>query len=81
MSAIYIVPAWSDQAGQCRIVRHEGNPKDIRASYRLHPKEWREVGLMNSRGKLVCFEGTNEQRRDLLESQPLMAGIAFTYED
>ena len=81
MTTINIAPAFSDQAGQCRIYRHDGNPDDARASYRFQPDEWREVGVMNSRGKLVCFEGTNEQHQDLVNTQPLIARLCFSYQD
>ena len=34
---------------------------------------------MNSRGELVCFDGPSEWRQTIVDSQPLMAGIAFTF--
>lgn len=82
---IYIAPALTDQAGQCRIyrARFDGsvNADGIKTHYRNHPDRYTEVGLMNSRGGLVCFEGTEEQFADLLNSQPLAAGLVFRYEN
>lgn len=76
---IYIVPATTNQAGQCRICAtaacRPGLPAHVH--YRAHPREWREVGLMNSQGRLVCFEGTPEQRAELIACQPLTAGLVF----
>jgi hypothetical protein len=49
-----IVPALTDQAGQCRIVSrsHEAPVKDALAHYRWMPDEWREAGIMNSQGTI-----------------------------
>lgn len=80
MITLYIAPALSDQAGQCRIYATEAVfNASVASHYRLHPALWKEVGLMNSRGKLVCFEGTIQQRQDLIDDQPLMAGLTYTY--
>ena len=46
----YIVPALTNQAGQCRIVARAGVPASAREDYRAHPDTWQEVGLMNSPG-------------------------------
>lgn len=79
-TTIYIHPAWSDQAGQCRIyATNELGGVDARDDYRARPNLWREVGLMNSAGELVCFEGTEDQREALVEGQPLAAGSVFTF--
>lgn len=85
-TVIYIAPAAGDvHHPQARIYRAEldgsFNGCGIRSHYRQHPERWTEVGLMNYQGKLVCFDGTAEQRQDLLDSQPLMAGLTFTYEE
>ena len=82
MRIIYIAPAFSDQAGQCRIYATDAFFNASAAShYKLHPRLWKEVGLMNSRGRLVCFEGTSQQRQDLTDDQPLMAGLTYTYNE
>lgn len=82
MITLYIAPAFSDQAGQCRIYATNALFNASAAShYRLHPQLWKEVGLMNSRGRLVCFEGAAEQRQDLTNDQPLMAGLTYTYDE
>lgn len=80
MSTLYIAPAMTDQAGQCRIYACAGyHPMKVREHFAKYPGQWKEVGLMNSRGQLVCFEGTEQQRQDLTDDQPLMAGLAYTY--
>ncbi|MGV2866377.1 hypothetical protein [Achromobacter sp. AGC39] len=82
MIALYIVPAWSDQAGQCRIVRRDGPlVGTARESYRRDPTAWREVGLMNSRGELVCFDGPSEQLQELRDCAPLAAGLELRFPD
>lgn len=80
MDHFYIVPAWSDQAGQCRIVTRSFDGKlDARKSYMESPSLWKEAGLMNSRGELVCINSTPEQREDMKACEPLMAGTQFSY--
>ena len=81
-TTIYIKPALTPQAGQCRIYALDGPlVRSARDHYRTFPDLWREVGIMSSRGKLVCFQGTPRQRQDLTDDQPLMAGLTYTYED
>ena len=60
MQTLYIVPALTDIAGQCRIVARDYFEGSARDNYRKEPEQWREVGLMNSRGKLVCFAHINK---------------------
>lgn len=80
MTTLYIAPALTSQAGQCRIYATEALFNSSASShYVRHPELWHEVGIMSSRGRLVCFSGTGEQRRDLTDDQPLMAGITYTY--
>lgn len=74
----FIVPAWSDQGGQCRIVSTPG-PKinDPLAHYRKFPDLWSEAGLMNSRGELVYLSGPMSHAEELRSCEPLMAGTTF----
>lgn len=74
----YIVPAWSDQAGQCRIVRALGLHSDARASYAANPKQWLDVGLMSSRGTVVCVSDA-VLRKELEDCVPLSAGLVISY--
>ena len=79
-TTIYIHPAYTDQAGQCRVyATNELGDLNAADDYRARPNRWREVGLMNSRGELVCFDGPREMRQTLVDSQPLMAGLTFTF--
>lgn len=73
----YIVPAWSDQAGQCRIVLADGRHMDPARSYKANPGLWKEVGLMNSQGRLVCCENIGNLREELKDCEPLMAGLSL----
>lgn len=72
----YIVPALTDVAGQCRIVARLKD--DLRGSarenYRKEPAAWKEVGIMDSRGKLVCLD-TKAATDELRSCEPLMAGL------
>lgn len=83
-TVLYIAPASGDLLRpQARIYRAEfhgcidGN--DLHSNYIDQPDRWSEVGLMNHHGNLVCFDGTPEQRQELIDSQPLMAGLVFTF--
>jgi hypothetical protein len=77
-----IVPAWSDQAGQCRIVArsHEIKHPDPLGHYRQFPAQWREVGLMNSQGKLVCLDAPASVVQEFRDCEPLMASLVV-YDD
>lgn len=80
MSTFYIVPAVTDLAGQCRIVRHDRRIDNPSRHYHEHPDEWGEAGLMDSLGKLVCLSASAETVQVFRESEPLMAGLAV-YEE
>ena len=75
-----IVPAMTDQAGQCHIVAAEGSHPKALESYRREPSLWRDAGLMNSRGKLVWVENIGDIRQQMLDCEPLMAGCIFEVE-
>jgi hypothetical protein len=83
-----IVPAWSDQAGQCRIVArdHEefhtsGDRMRVGLdNYRAQPHLWSEVGVMNSRGELVCLDAPVGVYGQFKACEPLMAGTTYTFE-
>lgn len=76
---ILIVPAWSDQAGQCRIVQADGIIEDALRSYRANPERWKEVGFMSSRGNLVCLDASAEITREIKECEPLYGGLLFHF--
>lgn len=81
-TSVYIVPALTDQAGQCRIVSRDGKVTSARDDYRRNPSAWHEIGLMNSRGNLVCISADNLAIVDELKScEPLMAGLQFEVDD
>ena len=77
MATIFIAPSFSNQAGQCRIYITEVEITDARKHYERQPELWLECGIMNSSGRLVCFAGTGDQRQELIDCQPLMAGTSF----
>lgn len=78
---LYIVPAFSDVAGQCRIVACDSDHKvkSARDSYRKNPEAWKEVGLMSSRGTLRCITAEPEIVSELKDCEPLMAGMVFEF--
>jgi len=51
----------------------------VRDMYRLSPQKWVECGLINYSGRLVCFEGSDEQLQVLLAASPLAAGLVFIF--
>lgn len=77
----YIVPAWSDQAGQCRIVSREGDVENAPDSYRQRPEQWKEAGRMNSQGRLVCLDGTALAVAEFRDCEPLAAGLVITVDN
>ena len=87
MITIYFIkPALSDQAGQCRIYRkhfgdRDGAPSSVTRDYDAEPESWREVGLMDSRGRLACLDAERDILDDIKSCEPLMAGLHFTYGD
>jgi hypothetical protein len=74
-----IVPAFSDMASQCRIVARDGEIADALRDYRANPRAWREVGLMDSRGTLVCCEDHGTLRAELRDYGTLAAGYVIDY--
>lgn len=77
-----IVPAWSDQAGQCRIVSrtHEIKHPSPLQHYREFPSQWGEVGIMNSQGKLVCLDAPDAVIQEFKDCEPLAAGLTLTFD-
>lgn len=75
-----IVPAWSNLASQARIVSAPGRVERALVEYRENPAAWRDVGIMNSRGELVCCENHGTLRAELLACAPLAAGYVIEYE-
>ena len=76
-----IVPALTDQAGQCRIV-HRITPTHVAVGlndYRDNPGLWKEVGIMASDGHVVCLDAWPEVWQDMRYSEPLMASTVFSY--
>lgn len=79
-----IVPAVTDQGGQCRIVARDHAKQQpfapsALAQYRDNPDDWKEVGLMNSRGRLVCLQAHRLVHEELADCAPLAAGMTFTF--
>lgn len=77
---MYIAPALTEVGSQCRIYQHPDNVKDPRAHYRSRLREWREIGLMDSRGRLVCCE-PGPAHSELSACAPLMGGLVIHLED
>lgn len=75
IETLYVAPAVTEFGSQCRIyampypMRPGQRPGDIHEKYQ---KEWKEIGLMNSRGKLVCCE---PEYRKHLEAVDLHGGL------
>lgn len=74
-----IVPGVTEMASQCRIYARRGKVRDALQNYRAEPREWREVGLMNSRGELVCCEPYGDLVKQLKECEPLRAGFTLDF--
>lgn len=72
----YIAPG----AGQSRVYAKENwdRRRAARDDYLLFPDTWKEVGLMNFQGRLVCFSGPALDLEMLRSCEPLMAGVTLT---
>lgn len=73
-TTVHIAPSPTEHGTQCRVYMNKTNA-DVCPTYSDNPILWKEVGLMNSRGILVCFEGTPEQRQEIQDCEPLMGGM------
>ena len=76
-TTLLIVPAWSDQAGQCRIVARHGTPFKALQDYRENPDPWLEVGLMDSKGYVRCIVPGFASIKD---DEPLVAGTSYYFD-
>lgn len=79
-TTVYIVPAWSDQAGQCRIVARNAFIADPRLDYQENPGRWHEIGLMSSSGEIRCLTAPVPVYNELRASEPLAAGNVFRFQ-
>jgi len=80
MGTVYIAPAFTEIGSQCRIYQHPDNVDDAKNHYWQRPGEWREIALMNSRGRLVCCE-PGPARDELIACEPLMGGLVIHLEE
>ena len=76
---VYIVPAWSDQGGRCRIYKKDALVDNARDDYRSNPDQWVEVGIMNSHGHLVCLELPKPAMDSIAADSPLAAGMSWKF--
>lgn len=71
---LYIPPAMTELAGQCRIYATSYPTANPRVFYDKHPDLWREVGIMGHDGRVVCIDSDFAALRD---DVPLMAGGCY----
>ena len=81
--SVYIAPANHDITGFCNIYlkRSDFCIGSARDDYRKSPSTWKEVGRMNSRGRVVCLDRAllgEDIYQDIMDCQPLMAGMQFS---
>jgi hypothetical protein len=84
MVILYIAPASGEtHHPQCRIYRKDSidwpRGASVRSDFQQNPDDWKECGLMNYQGRLVAFDGPDEQRSELVDCQPLAAGLTFLF--
>lgn len=80
-TTIFIVPT-PTAAGLCRIVVREGSVASAQDDYRRNPSAWKEVGSMNSQGRLINIDADRDDIIDELRfCEPLYAGLQFEVED
>lgn len=77
-----IVPAMTDQAGQCRIVvaTHVDNVHLGLKDYRANPDMWKDCGIMASDGHIVCIDVSHPSHRNgMKRDEPLAAGVTYRF--
>lgn len=77
-STVHIVPAFSDQAGQCRIYARPGNHPDPARHYLHEQDQWHEIGIMDSKGNLRCIE---PKYQELSHEVPLRGGATYYFDE
>lgn len=75
---VLIVPTETEMGTQCRVVAADGLFRDPLSAYRHDHSAWGEVGLVNSRGELVCIE---PEFAAMKQDEPLMAGVYYVFDD
>lgn len=81
MKTTYLI-ADPDQAGQCRVVAMDNFDFVMSAlnHYRVDPRPWREVGLMDAKGFLIAMTAPKDVVETFTDYQPLAAGVTFTFD-
>ena len=77
-TTIYIAPALTSQAGQCRIYSLPRATTDAGKEYRKNPGQFTEIGIMNSQGRLVCCAIAFHELKDM---EPLAAGMQVSMDE
>lgn len=81
-TTVYIVPAKNGDTGACRVVIREGKVASPPDDYRHNTQAWKEIGLMNSHGRLITIDADRDDIIDELRfCEPLHAGLHFEVED
>lgn len=83
LTTYLVVPAWSDQAGQCRIVsrEHDNKFRMCLATYRRAPELWKEAGLVSSTGGLRCIDASAVVAQYMREQEPIYPPTTFTFNE
>lgn len=80
-TTVFIVPT-PTSAGLCRIVVREGSVTSASEDYSRNPSAWKEIGCMNSEGRLINIDADRDDIIDELRfCEPLYAGLQFEVED
>ena len=74
-----VVPAFSDQAGQLRIVSRRASCPLTLADYRHAPDLWAEAGLVNAQGHVVSLAAPSRVLDELRDCEPIR-GVLTVYD-
>lgn len=77
MVTVLIAPAVTDHGSQCRIYARDGKIDKPLIDYRANPNNWKEVGLMNASGRLVCLESIGDLAQEMRDCEPMYGGMCF----
>ena len=77
-----VVPAWSDQAGQLRIVSRRAGCTLTLTDYRRDSTGWAEAGLVAAQsGRLVCLDAPLSVQTEFLACEPIRAPLVVCLPD
>lgn len=82
MITLYVAPNVTDRGTHNRIYAATvaDSVNSAWYSFKNNPRIWKEVGLINSEGKLVCLAACKDVWDEVKSCEPIIAGATFQFE-